>query len=401
MKGGQSAMTNATLSATNPEHGASSSPWTTILWIIWTILLVGGAIGLVQRFTAGHMGAGYGSYVPWGLWIGLYFLGIGISGGSFIIGAVGYILGTPGFSRPEDLRTAIVLSLAALIPAFVGVGLDLGHTGRLFKVLTSPTFTSMMAFNAWMYNVFVVVAIVSWLLTFSSTSLWLKPLLVFGAFLSILFPSQSGVFFEAVRTNEFWNSPILSVLFLASAIALGSGGLLFVRVLLGQGPSDQNSYDNAVRWLRIITVLAILVYLAFEFAEYSIVLWNPGQQSPNLHFLLFGGYWQVFWIVHLLLGVLIPLALFASTRKGIWAFAAFLVTVGFAAARMCILVPGQVSGQIPGLQQAFQDARLTYSYHPTSMEYLVGFFMVAVGMAIFYVGMRLSNTLASRSQQQA
>ena len=394
-------MTNATLSARNPEHGASSSPWTTILWIIWIILLVGGAIGVVQRFTASHLGAGYGSYVPWGLWIGLYFLGIGISGGSFIIGAVGYILGTPGLSRPEELRTAIVLSLAALIPAFIGVGLDLGHTERLFKVLTSPTFTSMMAFNAWMYNVFVVVAVVSWLLTFRITSVWLKPLLVFGAFLSTLFPSQSGVFFEAVRTNEFWHSPILSVLFLASAIALGSAGLLFVRVLLGQGPSGQNGYDNAVRWLRIITVLAILVYLAFEFAEFSIVLWNPGQQSPNVDFLLFGGYWQVFWIVHLLLGVLVPLALFAATAKGLWALGAILVAVGFAAARMCILVPGQISGQIPGLQQAFQDARLTYSYHPTSMEYLVGLFMVAVGMAIFYVGMRLSNTLASRSQQQA
>ena len=225
-----------------------------ILWIIWIILLVGGAIGVVQRFTAGHMGAGYGSYVPWGLWIGLYFLGIGISGGSFIIGAVGYILGTAGFRRPEDLRTAIVLSLAALIPAFLGVGLDLGHTERLFKVLTSPTFTSMMAFNAWMYNVFVVVAIVSWLLTFSSTSIWLKPLLVFGAFLSILFPSQSGVFFEAVRTNEFWNSPILSVLFLASAIALGSGGLLFVRVLLGRGPRTSISRSTSPAGESLTTV---------------------------------------------------------------------------------------------------------------------------------------------------
>ena len=394
-------MTNATLSVRNPNHGASSSPWTTILWVIWIILLVGGAIGVVQRFTGGHHGAGYGSYVPWGLWIGLYFLGIGISGGSFIIGAVGYILGTPGFNKPEELRTAIVMSLAALIPAFVGVGLDLGHTERLFKVLTSPTFTSMMAFNAWMYNVFVVVAALSWLLTFRSTSIWLKPLLLFGAFLSILFPSQSGVFFEAVRTNEFWHSPILSVLFLASAIALGSAALLFVRVLLGQGLRDQDNYDYAVRWLRIIAVLAILVYLAFEFAEYSIVLWNPGQQSPNVDFLLFGGYWQVFWLVHLLLGVLVPLGLFAATAKGLWALGAILVAVGFAAARMCILVPGQISGQIPGLQQAFQDARLTYSYHPTSMEYLVGLFMVAVGMAIFYLGMRLNNTLASRSQQQA
>jgi protein NrfD len=401
MKGEYSAMTNATLSTGNAEHGALSSPWSTILWGIWIVLIIGGVIGVVQRFTSGHMAAGYGSYVPWGLWIGLYFLGIGISGGSFIIGALGYILNVPGFSKPSELRTAIVLSLSALIPSFVGVALDLGHTERLFKVITSPTFTSMMAFNAWMYNVFLVAAAIAWLLSFKGDSAWLKPLLVFGACLSILFPSQSGVFFEAVRTNEFWHSPILSVLFLASAVALGSAGLLFVRVMQGQGPSGRPGYDNALRWLRIIAVAAILVYLAFEFAEFSIVLWNPGQHSPNVDFLLFGGYWQVFWILHLLLGVLIPLALFVCSSKGCWALGAFLAGVGFAAARMCILVPGQISGQIPGLAQAFQDARLTYSYHPTSMEYLVGLFMVALGMAIFYVGMRLSNILSSGPEQQA
>ena len=159
-------MTNATLSAQNPEHGASTSPWTTVLWIIWIILIVGGVIGVVQRFMSGHLAAGYGSYVPWGLWIGLYFLGIGISGGLVHNRSRGlHPWECLGFSRPSELRTAIVLSLAAMIPAFIGVGLDLGHTERLFKVLTSPTFTSMMAFNAWMYNVFVIVAVVSWLLT--------------------------------------------------------------------------------------------------------------------------------------------------------------------------------------------------------------------------------------------
>jgi len=394
-------MTNVTLSAQGQEHGANHSPWTKILWIIWIILAVGGVIGVVQRFTSGHLAAGYGSYVPWGLWIGLYFLGIGISGGAFIIGAVGYILGLRGFSRPSELRIAIVLSLAAIVPAFVGVGLDLGRPERLFNVVGSPAFTSMMAFNAWMYNVFVVVAVVSWLLSFKSGSLWLKPLLVCGALLSILFPSQSGVFFEAVRTNEFWHSPILSVLFLASAIALGAAGLLFVRILGGSSSRVPEHEYDAVSRLRVITLSAIAVYLVFEFAELSIVAWNPGQHSPNVDFLLFGDYWPVFWLLHLLVGAFIPLLLFASGSKGLWGLGAFLVGVGFAAARMCILVPGQISGQIPGLQQAFQDPRLTYSYHPTSMEYLVGLFMVAVGMAIFYVGMRLSNAVASRSEQQA
>jgi protein NrfD len=394
-------MTNATLSAQNSGHGASRSLWITVLWVIWFIMIIGGAIGVFQRFTSGHLSAGYGSYVPWGLWVGLYFLGVGISGGSFIIGAAGYIFRVPGFSSPSELRTAIMLSLATIVPAFVGVGLDLGHVDRLFSVLTSPIFTSMMAFNAWMYNVFVLVALVAWFLTFKNHSAWLRPLLIFGAFLSVLFPSQSGVFFEAVRTNEFWHSPILSVLFLASALALGAGGLILVRFLLGQGVGTRDTSENPLRWLRTIAVLATLVYLAFEFAEFSIVLWNPGQYSPNTHFLLFGGYWQVFWIVHLLLGVAIPLALFGSTRQGFWALGSLLLVLGFAGARMCILIPGQITGQIPGLQQAFQDARLTYIYHPTGMEYLVGFFMVAVGMAIFYVGMRLSHTFGSRSEQQA
>lgn len=397
-------MTNEILSARNPEHGASTSPWTIVLWIVWVILIVAGSIGIAQRLMYGHLEAGYGSYVPWGLWIGLYFLGIGISGGSFIIGAAGYILGVPGLSRPSELRTAIVLSIAAMIPAFVGVDLDLGHMERLYRVLLSPTFTSMIAFNAWMYNIFIIVAVITWLLTFRTESIWLKPLLVFGGFMSILFPSQSGVFFEAVRINEFWHSPILSVLFLASAIALGAAGLLLVRTVQGlslTSVSDKTDENDAARRLRVIAVLAILVYVVFEFAEFSIVFWSPGPHSPSVNFLLFGDYWPVFWIVHLLLGVFIPLVFFGTSSRALWVWAAFLVGVGFGAARMCVLVPGQITGQIPGLQRAFQDARLTYTYHPTSMEYLVGAFMLALGMAIFYVGMRFSRNLAARSEQKA
>jgi hypothetical protein len=68
---------------------------------------------------------------------------------------------------------------------------------------------------------------------------------------------------------------------------------------------------------------------------------------------------------------------------------------------MAVLVPGQIAGQIPGLQAAFQDVRLTYSYHPTSMEYLVACFMVATAMGLFYVGAYFNKTIANRVQQKA
>jgi len=376
-----------------------------IVWVLWLILTGLGLYGLYLRLQYGHILAGYGSYVPWGLWIGLYFLGVGISGGAFLLGGLGFILGLPGFSTRSELRIAISLSVAALIPSFLGVALDLGRTERLLNILAFPSFTSMMAFNAWMYNIFLVVAGLAWLISFKDHSTWLKPLLVAGCFFSILFPSQSGVFFEAVRTNAFWHSPILSVLFLASAVALGSVGLLFTRYMTNlsgkTGASQGQDADQAVGRLRVVAIFAIGTYLVFEFAEFSVAFWNPGAHSKSMIFLLFGDYWPVFWLLHIGLGALIPMALFLSRARALWPIASALAAIGFAAARMSVLVPGQIAGQIPGLQEAFQDPRLVYSYHPTLMEYLVGCLMLAVGIATFVVIQRLSDTIGQWTKQTA
>ena len=377
-----------------------------ILWAIWFLLLAAGTAGLWERFSYGHNAAGYGSYVPWGLWIALYFMGVAIGGGAFVFGAVGYILGWEGLDTKGDLRTAIILSVAAILPAFMVIWLDLGRMDRLLMVFTSATFTSMIAFNAWMYNSFLVVALICWFLSFKGTSLWLRPFLCLGALLSILFPSQSGVFFEAVGTKQYWNSPLLSMMFLSSALAAGAGSLLLVRAL--QESSYRNSQiqptsgDKAIHTLRFITVAALMVYLAFEFAELSIAVWRPSAESRSVDYLIRGDYWWVFWILQLLVGALLPLGLYLlSTSRAAWGMASVLLIMGFVAARMGILIPGQVVGQIPGLQDAFQDSRLIYAYHPTQMEYLIAALMIAAGMAVFYVGGRLSSALASNSEQKA
>lgn len=366
-----------------------SSGWTKLLWPMWALFLVAGAFGVYLRLTHGHNLAGYGSYVPWGLWIGVYFVGVGISGGSFVLGSLGYLFGIDGFSKNSDLRTAIVLSLAGLFPAFLGVWLDLGRMDRMMNILSSPSFTSMMAFNAWMYNIFVVVGIIAWILSFTKNSSFLKPVLVMGMFLAILFPSQSGVFFEAVRTNEFWNSPLLSMLFFVSAIALGGASLMFVRA------AGAKEADAALKVLRIVTILGLIIYVVFEFAEFSIVFWNPGAHSPHVEFLLFGGYWFVFWVIHLAIGVLLPLLMLSTKNRALWVVASVLAIIGFGAARMCILIPGQVVSQLPGIQEAFQDPRLSFTYHITTMEYLVVLLMIAVGMAVFYIGSLLGRSIES------
>ncbi len=374
---------------------AERIPWSPLLWAVWLAATVLGTVGVVMRVAEGHLPAGYGSYVPWGLWVAFYFHGVGIAGGAFVLGGLGFLLDWPGFRRREVLRAVIVLSAAAIIPAFFAVWVDLGRLDRSHLIFTSPAFTSMMAFNAWMYAGFAVVAAICWGLSFQRTSPHLKPLLCLAILLSVLFPSQSGAFFGVVDAKPHWHSALLPMVFLASAVTAGAAGLLAVRLIMDRDRRHCET-DAAVSLLRWVTLAGLAIYFVFEFAEFSIALWSPYNHQPAVDLILFGPYWWMFWIVHLLLGGLVPAVLLCLHSRFAWLAASVLVAVAFVSARLNVLVPGQAVGELAGLQEAFQHPRLSYLYHPTPMEYLVGFFVLAMGMSIFYIGQRLGYAVADR-----
>ena len=372
-------------------------PWRPLLWGVWLLFGALGAWGLLERFLEGHLPAGYGSYVPWGLWIGVYFHGVGIAGGAFLLGGLGYILGWRGFHDEKNLRQVIVLAVAAIIPAFFAVWLDLGQLTRFQNIFFHPSFTSMMAFNSWMYSAFLLIAAVVWFMSYNpGRHIWLKPFVCLAVTFSVLFPSQSGAFFGVVDAKGYWHSALLPMMFLLSAVTAGSALLLLARVLIEASADHKLTGDEAANEESMIGVLRLVVlggligYFVFEFAEFSITLWSPYMHAPALELVLFGPYWWVFWIIHLVIGGLIPLGLLLSRWKFGWTLAALLVSVCFISARLNILIPGQAIGEIHGLQEAFQDDRLRYIYHATPMEYLVGLFAVAMGMTIFVIGRRIN-----------
>lgn len=384
-----------------PRVAGGLLAWRRLLWFTWAACIGLGAIGVIQRIAFGHMPAGYGSYVPWGLWIAIYFHGIGIAGGAFAVAALGYILRLPGFQSGAALRGTVALAFAAIIPAFLAVWLDLGHMERAARILYSPAFTSMMAFNAWMYNAFLVVAATCWYLSYRTSRGWLVPLLCLGILLALMFPSQSGAFFGVVDAKPYWHSALMPLLFLASAITAGSALLLVLHGTDGfsgfaLGGSDQAAQSQeAIQHLRLIVLLGLIAYFVLEFAEYSIFLWNPQSHAPAIELVVFGPYWWVFWILHLGLGGLVPLALLLTRNKRLWIVAGLLLAVTFISTRLNVLVPGQAIGEIRGLQEAFHHSRLSYMYHATGMEYLVGLFLVGVGMSVFFLGRLLSVAAAT------
>jgi protein NrfD len=385
---------------TSPPQPAATSlvPWRRALWGVFAVTLVLGLVGLGMRTVDGHLPAGYGSYVPWGLWIAIYFHGVGIAAGAFAVSALGFLFRREGLDTPRSLRVACVLVAAMVAPALLAVGLDLGRMERAWRVFLAPSFTSMMAFNTFTYLAMLAVCALVWFLSYRSDREWLRPLLVLGILIAIMVPSQSGAFIGVVDAKPYWHSALLPILMFVSAMTAGTATLLVVRAVIGdvEGPDARAQALSVLRLLRVVLLAGLGVYFMLEFAEVSIELWDAQVTSPELSLVLTGPYWWVFWLVHVALGGIVPAVLLLTRRPRAWVVAGALIAVAFVSSRLNVLIPGQAIAELDGLQQAFVHPRLDYLYQATLMEYLVASFLVAMAMGIMYVGWRLSRALEPR-----
>lgn len=372
--------------------------WRKPMWGLFLVALVAGSIGVTARMLSGHLDTGYGSYVPWGLWIAIYFHGMGIAGGAFAVSSIGYLFRFPGFRTRRSLRIGIVLSAAAIVAALLAVGFDLGRMERGWRILVSPSFTSMMAFNAWTYIALLVVCAVAWFLSYRPDRGWLRPVLILGALLSLMVPSQSGAFLAVVEAKSYWNTALLPILMLVSGLTSGAAALLLVRGVIAGTRSSETWREaaEALTVLRRIVLIGISVYFLMEFAEISTGFWTRSAESESLSLVLTGPYWWVFWIVQVAVGGVIAIMLLLSRRPISWVIGGAVVAVAFLSSRLNVLIPGQAEEQLEGLQASFFHPRLSYIYQATLMEYLVALFVLAVGIAVFYVGLRFSTAVETR-----
>ena len=142
---------------------------------------------------------------------------------------------------------------------------------------------------------------------------------------------------------------------------------------------------------RVVLGLILLV-LVLQWSEYSISAWYGVGQETKLHKdVLFGSSWYLFWIGQLLIGAIIPAVLFLwqPARRTAAGLGGFLAASAYFVARYNLVLPGQTTPTFEGLQNAYTDSRLTFSYSPSSVEWAVLLFCVALGIGMFFWGRRL------------
>ena len=400
---------------------------------VWLALALLGAAGVSERVLYGHQAAAYGSYVVWGLWVSAYIYFIGLSAGSFLLSSLIYVFEVRELERVG--RTSLFVAIITLPMALLSIWFDLGRMGRFYRVFTDPNFGSMMAWMVWLYTLYTIVITVElWLalrgdlarwslhggpqgavgrcLSFSKGPLterqeergrsWLKTLAVVGIPLAFAFCGGVGALFGAVSARPFWNSQLMPILFLTGALV--SGGALMAFVVTAFWPQWDEEHQRTVAYLGRVVLGLLLFDILLEWAEFSVPMWyGVGREYDLLLRILFGEFWWVFWVLHLGLGTLIPLALLLARGNRPWAvgLAGLLIAVTFMTVRLNIVIPSLIESHLEGLQNAFVHPRLVFSYVPSLFEWQVLFFVLAVGSALFFIGRRELPLVERRIRKRA
>ncbi len=373
-----------------------------LIWVIWLALLIWGATGVLHRLTEGRDLANYGSYVPWGLWVAAYIYFIGLSAGAFLFSCLIYVFGMTKLERVG--RLALFTAALTLPMALICIWFDLGQMWRSYEVFTRPNWTSMMTWMVWLYSAYFILILIELYVDLrrpragSDPQAWerrkrriLRVLGSIGVPLAISFNGGVGALFATLGAKPLWHTGLFPLLFLTGALV--SGGALILAIVSLLGDFEEPQRVEITRILSRILLGLLLFDLLLEWAEFSIPMWyGVGPEYDALMTLLFGDFWWLFWIIHMLLGSVIPVILLIArpTSRGAALAAGGLIAVTFMAVRLNIVIPGQVlAPKLKGLADAYQDARLQFSYMPSAHEWSVVAFVVAIGIAAMYVGRRL------------
>ena len=348
--------------------------------------LVVGTWGVIKTLLYGKGATDLGSYVPWGLWVAVYLFFLGLTAGAFLITILTYVFRVRIFASIGPLSAFTVL--VALICEVIIISFDLGHFMRIYRILISPGFYSMIFWMVVFTNAMLVIYVlecyfllreelVRWSQETGRPGQWLYRFLSFGKadftdkdrevdhrrvrFLSILslpvgliFYGVNGAIFAILLNRPLWNGALTPLLFIVTALLSGGALIVFLTYIFHVDDSLVNYLGQVVRFL-------LVVFLFLEFLHF-FVGYRTGVTvtKASLDIIAFGPYWWVFWIVHILLGSAVPLYLLvvhANSPKAV-GWACFLIMITFVAVRLNFIIPDQAVYKLEGLESTFYHHRL-------------------------------------------
>lgn len=313
----------------------------------------------------------------WGLPVILYLFLAGVGAGALTVSASMFLRGGD-VARGLHVDTARYGAFLAPVPIIIGCGLlvfelgsfEVGHWFKWLNLYRTITW-SPMSIGTWLLTVTIVVSIV-YAYTFVRNApglptegrYALRRLLSWVVVpLGIATAVYTGILLGAMPSRPFWNSPILALLFLVSALSTGVAGILLLRAIFpgaGADPEIKQTYSRSGYLLTASDVMLIGFELMIVFLFIMYAFLSVGSVREAVTVILPGGtlvtlFWLWFVLVGLVLPALVemyyvfPKLLYhreVATPRGVEIGVSVVVLVGGFMLRYVVVVAGQITGPI-------------------------------------------------------
>lgn len=234
---------------------------------------------------------------------------------------------------------------------------------------------------AWLYTLYgiLLIALIV-LVTRDPETPAVRRLAIGGLFFVVIFGGAEGSLFGVVQAQALWESGLTPILFLAEGAMTGIALVVALGAVFDRATGAVSRFG---RWLLFWLILAVVV---LEWAEMSTAFYaGIPSKTEALKQVMFGEFWWVFWLVHVLLGLAVPAVLLIGWGRKPWALitAGGLVALTAFAMKLNFVVPSLTVPEFEGLRYAFTGPGLSFTYFPTLTEWLLGVGAVAFGGLIF------------------
>ncbi|UCE42596.1 MAG: polysulfide reductase NrfD [Candidatus Aminicenantes bacterium] len=278
-----------------------------------------------------------------GVFIAVYFYLTGLSAGSFILSTLAYGF---GMERYKSLgRVGVILATVLLIIAPLFLLLHIGVPHRAWHLFVYLNFESPITWGSFLLILYPINCIIYGYFMFKEKKKQTRLFGLIGIPLAISVHGYTGFILAFGKARALWNTALMPILFLVSAIVSGIALMILVCIIKDRFFSKLKKIDYPLlENLGKMLAWVIVFDLFLVGCDILVLLISHSEAQEVAHLLISGKFFPLFLIVENLLGKIVPFTLLSVPRLRNLAtmiIASLLVVIGIFFMRYVVVVGGE------------------------------------------------------------
>ncbi|MGZ3535059.1 MAG: NrfD/PsrC family molybdoenzyme membrane anchor subunit [Thermodesulfobacteriota bacterium] len=248
-----------------------------------------------------------------GALIAIYFYLTGISAGSFIVSTLAYVFGQTKF-KPIG-RIAVILATVVLILAPMALLIHVGRPFRAWRLFYNINFTSPISWGSFLLTLYPINCIIYGYFIFKNNAKMTKLFGTIGIPLAVAVHGYCGFILGFAKARHLWNTALMPILFLVSAIVSGVALVIFVVYIKDKFFSSEGKVNEELIFGLAKLMGGFLLLDLFLVLSDVLILLAGSEDAIKVGWLLLTGKFAIpFLGIENGLGKVVPAILIFSTK---------------------------------------------------------------------------------------